>query len=375
MIAVIADDLTGAAEIAGIALGYGLTISMHTGPGDVSPSADLIIVSTDARSKPLEDALRITETSLRWLQSLHPRFIFKKTDSLLRGHVREELALQMELSGLQGALLIPANPSLGRTIIAGQYLVSGVPLADTPFALDPEFPAKSSDVTEILSSAGAISIGLEDALPAMGIKIGNVGSSSEMNEWAGHWTEDQIPAGGGDFFSALLNTFRVSVSVSQLLPSRPLIFVKGTAFGDEAHPVRQATMSNGTAMLITPSMIMSGLESNIPWVQKAVDILMERQMLFVGFDHEAFREAADPVLMRRQMAVLVDAICTARMPAEVFIEGGSTAQAILDQMNVRSTRPVGVWTRGVIRLDTLRSYVTVKPGSYPLPASIIELFA
>ena len=375
MIAVIADDLTGAAEIAGIALGYGLTFSMHTGPGDVSPSADLIIVSTDARSKPLEDALRITQTSLRWLQSLYPRFIFKKTDSLLRGHVREELALQMEMLGLQGVLLIPANPSLGRTIIAGQYLVNGAPLADTSFARDPEFPARSSIVTEILSAAGAVSIGLEDALQTKGIKIGNVGSSSEMHEWASRWTEDQIPAGGGDFFSALLNKFWLPVSVGQLLPSRPLIFVKGTAFGDDAHPVCQAALSNGTAMLITPPMILTEQEAHRPWVQKAVDILMERQMLFVGFDHAAFRNAADPVLMRSQMAVLVDAICAARMPAELFIEGGSTAQAILDRMNVRSTRPVGVWTRGVIRLDTLRSYLTVKPGSYPLPASIIELFA
>ncbi len=374
MIAVIADDLTGAAEIAGIALGYGLTVSMQMGPGDDCPQADLIIVSTDARSMPLEDALRITEASLRWLKSLHPRFIFKKTDSLLRGHVREELFLQMELSGLQGVLLIPANPSLGRTIIEGQYLVHGVPLADTPFARDPEFPAKRSDVTEILSAAGAISVGLVQYISSKGIKIGNVGSLSEMDAWAEQWTEDQIPAGGGDFFSAILRKNRVAIGVSQLLPSRPLLFVKGSAFSDEAHPVRLAAMSNGTAMLITPSMITSSLETYRYWIQTAVDILTEKQMLFIGFDHEAFRDATDPVLMRRKMAELVNAICTVRMPAEIFIEGGSSAQTILDCMDIRSARPVGVWARGVVRLETLRSYVTVKPGSYPLPASMVELF-
>ena len=375
MIAVIADDLTGAAEIAGIALGYGLTVSMQMGPGDDCPQADLIIVSTDARSMPLEDALRITEASLRWLKSLHPLFIFKKTDSLLRGHVREELFLQMELSGLQGVLLIPANPSLGRTIIEGQYLVHGVPLADTSFAGDPEFPAKCSDVTEILSVASAVSVGLEQDIPSTGIKIGNVGSTSEIDAWAGRWTEDQIAAGGGDFFSALLSKIRVAIGVSQLLPSRPLLFVKGSAFGDEAHPVRLAAMSNGTAMLITPSMVTSSLETQRHWIQTAVEILIEKQILFLGFDHEAFRDATDPVLMRRQMAELVNAICKVRMPAEIFIEGGSTAQAILDCMDIGSARPVGVWTRGVVRLETLRSYVTVKPGSYPLPASIVELFA
>ena len=46
MIAVIADDFTGAAEIAGIGLRYGLTIQLAM-PGVSYDNAELFIVSTD----------------------------------------------------------------------------------------------------------------------------------------------------------------------------------------------------------------------------------------------------------------------------------------------------------------------------------------
>ena len=48
-IAVIADDFTGAAELAGISLRYGLTVSvcLHN---EISTDADVLIISTDSRS-------------------------------------------------------------------------------------------------------------------------------------------------------------------------------------------------------------------------------------------------------------------------------------------------------------------------------------
>lgn len=51
------------------------------------PDADVVIVSTDARSKTLIDALTATESTVRWLLTLQPVVIYKKIDSLLRGAV------------------------------------------------------------------------------------------------------------------------------------------------------------------------------------------------------------------------------------------------------------------------------------------------
>jgi uncharacterized protein YgbK (DUF1537 family) len=55
MIAVIADDLTGAAELAGIGLNYNLKTEIST-VIDPNCSADLLIIATNTRSLPETEA-------------------------------------------------------------------------------------------------------------------------------------------------------------------------------------------------------------------------------------------------------------------------------------------------------------------------------
>ena len=108
---VIADDFTGAAEIAGIALRFGLKLNIYLDNSifDVDAktlelrfsSSDGAIFCTDSRSLPTAEALKITADTLTKLLQLHPAFIYKKIDSVLRGYVIKELQVQMEITGLK----------------------------------------------------------------------------------------------------------------------------------------------------------------------------------------------------------------------------------------------------------------------------------
>src|SRR5688572_12487306 len=120
MIAVIADDFTGAAELAGIGLRYNLQIQIAM-PGVPNDNADLFIVSTDSRSMTKEQAVAIHGKVVKDIMKLNPEFIFKKIDSVLRGHVLDELKIQMAIMERSKALILPANPSLGRSIRDGVY--------------------------------------------------------------------------------------------------------------------------------------------------------------------------------------------------------------------------------------------------------------
>ena len=57
MIVVVADDMTGAAEIAGFCLRYGLRVAFATEVTEL-PKADVLVVATDTRSMELNDAVR-----------------------------------------------------------------------------------------------------------------------------------------------------------------------------------------------------------------------------------------------------------------------------------------------------------------------------
>ena len=72
MIAVIADDLTGAAEIGGIGLSYNFKVEISN---EVNPhtTADMVVINTDARSKTEDEAVKITSKVSEQLKALHPR--------------------------------------------------------------------------------------------------------------------------------------------------------------------------------------------------------------------------------------------------------------------------------------------------------------
>ena len=60
MIAVIADDITGAAEMAGVALRYGLNV-LVSADVDMKSNLDVLIIYTNTRSMKSEDAATVME--------------------------------------------------------------------------------------------------------------------------------------------------------------------------------------------------------------------------------------------------------------------------------------------------------------------------
>ncbi len=155
MIGVIADDLTGAAELAGVGLRYGLSAEVVSAP-ETGGDAELVCVDTDSRSCPPEDAgCRAAEAAGK-LRASRAEWIYKKVDSVLRGHIVAELEAIMAQFRLNRALLLPANPVLGRIIRDGQYLIGGKPIHETDFRFDPEYPRSASSVRMMIGTPDSL---------------------------------------------------------------------------------------------------------------------------------------------------------------------------------------------------------------------------
>ena len=122
MIAVIADDFTGAAEMAGIGLRYGLDVELSTTIPE-NAKAELLVLDTDTRSMKEDDAVDVVSKVTDSMMELHPEMIFKKIDSVLRGHVIAELSAQLKILELRKALIVAPNPSLGRAIRDGNIFL------------------------------------------------------------------------------------------------------------------------------------------------------------------------------------------------------------------------------------------------------------
>jgi len=110
MIVVIADDLSGAAELANVALQAGLSADVQL-QFDATSDADVVCISTDTRSRDVLEAAATVEAVTRAVMTASPDFLYKKCDSLLRGWVAEEACAVARVLGRTRILLVPANPS------------------------------------------------------------------------------------------------------------------------------------------------------------------------------------------------------------------------------------------------------------------------
>ena len=378
MIRVFADDLTGAAELAGMCKQHGLKTILTLGPEAPDP-AEAIVYCTDSRSMDLASALTVTQQFLAPIASAKNELVYKKTDSVLRGHVMEELLLQMHEWRYPRVLFIPQNPSMGRIIIDGQYFVNGKLLSETAFADDPEFPRNTADVVDLLSGhdADVHVMHYNDALPATGIIVGEASCREDLEKWVSRIDHGMMLAGGGDFFQAILEQRYGTVLPAVLSsPEQPFLYISGTSFQSAVSFIQALAVEKDMVHYIDAAILEgTGLET---WLSKCARAINENQRAVIAFDpslqHQEFYAA---LFLRQKMASIIHALLSLTPVGEILIEGGSTAKAILDEMNLPFWIPDAVMGRGVVRLqDSHQHYtITVKPGSYPLPYYISNIFS
>jgi uncharacterized protein YgbK (DUF1537 family) len=372
MIAVIADDLTGAAELAGIGLRYGLSAELAL-TEQVDTKADLIIICTDSRSMTKAAAQRISGDVMKKIISLNPGLIYKKIDSVLRGHVLDELKIQLLVVGKRKALVVPANPSLGRTIKDGNYFIGEKPIAQTDFTNDPEFSITDSSVVRMINAKQGEVIVLKhtDPLPEQGIVIGEAMSAHEMTAWANKTGDSWLLAGAGDFFVSLLEKKYSPRSQPVATIGSPHLYISGTAFDKRQAFIKETANQLGCVMYLPP-----GNPGDETWINKSINILKEQGKLIIAIDKEDMnQEGATALIIRNAMARATSEVVERAGIKELFIEGGSTAAAVLKELDIKHLVPLNELQRGVVRMNAKDMYITVKPGSYELPEQISKLYS
>ena len=119
-----------------------------------------------------------------------------------------EMKAHMKALHLEKGLLVPINPSNGRVIRNGKYFISGMPVDQTSFSIDPEFPIRSAGVEEMLGKENipVKVIRINEALIENGISVGEAETDRDLREWANYHDGSVLLAGGGSFFNALLDS-------------------------------------------------------------------------------------------------------------------------------------------------------------------------
>ena len=412
---VIADDITGAAEMAGIAFRFGLRAHLQLcSPSNTQqllppPSTGrgrgwVSILATDTRGMSEDESVAETKRIATNLFKASPsrgtlegwggeiaspsrgRLVgaFKKTDSALRGHVVAELTTLMETIGYQRAVYMPANPSKDRIIKDGVYLIKGVPIHETAFSYDPEFPAKTSVLRERFPDAENHHIIMPDAETLDDI----CHIVETYND--GH----TLFAGAADLFEAWLNSRRPNDPTPTLpkgggkdggvggmewrnsLPSSPSLWEGwGGVIGGGLLVLCGSTQSKpldlGIPEYPMPRVVYDGEAPVTSWIEEIKEAPAGAILSFGTNTHRTGKDAA--VYLRNAMAEAATAFINSHHPQEIVIEGGATAFCLLNRLGWHHFRITNEIAPGVVRMQLQSSNthhstpitLTLKPGSYP----------
>lgn len=151
---IIADDFTGALDT-GVQFAAGGAETRVVTNTDynfdiVDGNVRVLVLDAETRHLSSQEAYRVVyHITRRAYQSGIP-FIYKKTDSALRGNIASELGAVLDATGRPSLHFLPAFPRMNRVTRNGIHYIDGVPVHESVFGKDPFEPVIHSYIPEIL---------------------------------------------------------------------------------------------------------------------------------------------------------------------------------------------------------------------------------
>ena len=157
---IIADDFTGALDTGVQFAARGIATRVVADP-DANPAFfadEVLVVDTETRHMAPEDARRTVAALTGRAVKAGVRFLYKKTDSALRGQIGAELSALLTASGEKQLPFLPAFPQTGRLTRGGIHYVEGVPVTESPFGADPFEPVRHASVPELIGAQSSLPV-------------------------------------------------------------------------------------------------------------------------------------------------------------------------------------------------------------------------
>ena len=166
LLGVIADDFTGATDIASMLVRCGMRTTLVIGvPGPASGvAADAVVVALKTRTVPAQQAVHESLAALHWLQAAGMRQCYFKYcstfDSTPAGNIGPVTEALMQALGTDFTIACPALPDNGRTVFCGHLFVGDALLSDSGMRHHPLTPMHDANLVRVLQAQCTRRVGL-----------------------------------------------------------------------------------------------------------------------------------------------------------------------------------------------------------------------
>jgi len=164
----IADDFTGATDLAGNLVRAGMRVVQTIGVphGPLAEEVDAVVVALKSRTIPADEAVAQSLAALAWLRAAGAQQAYFKYcstfDSTPQGNIGPVAEALMDALGTDFTIACPAFPENGRTVYKGYLFAGDVPLGESGMKDHPLTPMNDANLVRVLQAQVKRRVGLVD---------------------------------------------------------------------------------------------------------------------------------------------------------------------------------------------------------------------
>lgn len=167
---IIADDLTGALDTGVQFAASGAATRVVTNINyDYSEAKEVKVLVMDAETRHLDprEAYQVVYNITKKAILYGIPFIYKKTDSALRGNIGSELTAVLHAAEAESLSFFPAFPKMKRTTVDGIHYIDGIPVEESVFGRDPYEPVTCSYIPDLIKKQSMVKVTLAEEVDSL----------------------------------------------------------------------------------------------------------------------------------------------------------------------------------------------------------------
>ncbi len=373
----IADDLTGATDLANnlVRAGMRVVLTVDVPDQDDAIDADAVVVALKSRTIPAAEAVEQSLQSCRWLRRQGARQIYFKVcstfDSTAQGNIGPVIEALMDELDCDFSVVVPAFPDNDRTVFKGHLFVGNVLLSESGMRNHPLTPMTDPNLVRFLQTQLAPdsgrTVGLIDyrtvaqsaiaiaqridklRTEAVSIAIADAVSNEDLKRLAAALHSARLVTAGSGLGIGLPEQWGfIRSPKSSELPraSGRRAIISGSCSAATSAQVLEFLHRGGAARALDPVQLASNLDAQIEetlsWADSrwsadpALPLLVysTAEPAAVQSTHAALGVERSGEIVERALSVVVRGL-VARGVAQLVVAGGETAGVCVRALNVQ----------------------------------------
>lgn len=417
LLGVIADDMTGATDVALMLNRSGMRTVQTIGvprPGQSLPEADAVVVALKSRTNPVAEAVADSLAACEALLAAGARQILFKYcstfDSTAQGNIGPVADALAQRLGAGLAIVCPAFPANGRSIYQGYLFVGAVPLHESSMKDHPLTPMRDSSLIRLMGAQTTAAVGLVDyatilggagavkarfaALAAEGVRyvVTDALTNADLMVLGEAVADHKLLTGGSGIAMGLPQNFRRAgllpereIAASLAAPMGRAGIISGSCSTATRGQIARAIEAGYPALKVDPMALVSGVQDAATLANWALAQAPDEPFLLYSSDDPAEVAAIQDKLGREKAGETVEHAFakTAALLAEggvsrLLVAGGETSGAVVQGLGIGLLEigpeidPGVPWTRVAQGRDMV---IALKSGNFGAPDFFLKAWA